>query len=565
MTPSTPRRHRVLICSNVYPPDFVGGAELIAHQYAKCLARLGHEVLVFAGDTRSRCARHHTTWRDVYEGVRVVRVRLNHQDFSPDFSNFSHPDLDRDFTALVDEFRPTVVHCHNLTGLSAGVLHSARALQLSTIVTLHDHWGFCYRNTLMKNPGEICLDYRRCAECRPSISDGADRGIPIRLRNDFLAMELDLADLLISPSRYLADRYVQAGFAVEQIEVIPYGIDVVRFAALQGRSVPTRLRFAFVGHFGAHKGLHVLAEALTHLREMRDRFELFLVGEGELLSVMRQHVIDHGWEKTVVFPGKVDNAEIETVYRRTDVLLLPSIWPENQPVSITEAMAAGIPVVASRIGGIPELVDNGHTGFLVQAGDPEELATKMEAFIRNPDLVRELGAKAAERIAGNTFERRVTEYVSRYDAVRPGVRPARVDPLIVVCLGRHFSRACSAAIEALSLGGMRPRFVMREWIDGEQLARAALIWVVDEEVEVQEVIAASARGAALLVPAACPELRRVCVEGNCGLYYGDEYEAAACLELLLGHRRTREALGGNAVRQAARTQPARGTMGSRLQ
>src|SRR4030095_4467041 len=111
--------------------------------------------------------------------------------------------------------------------------------------------------------------------------------------------------------------------------------------------------------------LHVLAEALTHLREMRDRFELFLVGEGELLSVMRQHVIDHGWEETGVFPGKVDNAEIETVYRRTDVLLLPSIWPENQPVSITEAMAAGIPVVASRIGGIPAVLADGGTGFLV--------------------------------------------------------------------------------------------------------------------------------------------------------------------------------------------------------
>ena len=102
--------------------------------------------------------------------------------------------------------RPTAVHCHNLVGLSGGVLHTARARGVPTVVTLHDHWGFCHRNTLIVRPGEICADYRRCAECLPFVSDGADRRIPIRARNDFLAVELGLADLLVSPSRYLADR-----------------------------------------------------------------------------------------------------------------------------------------------------------------------------------------------------------------------------------------------------------------------------------------------------------------------------------------------------------------------
>jgi glycosyltransferase involved in cell wall biosynthesis len=542
-------RQRVLICSNVYPPHFVGGAELVAHQYARCLVKLGHRVLVFAGDTRSR-RRRHATWRDSYDGVSVVRTSLTGEDFSPEFVSFSHPDLDRQFVALLDEFRPTVVHCHNLIGLSAGVLHSARARRVPTVVTLHDHWGFCHRNTLIKRPGEICADYRRCAECLPLVSDGADRRIPIRARNDLLAVELGGADLLVSPSRYLADRYLEAGFAPERLATIWYGVDVARFGRLRERPRSSRARFAFVGYFGEHKGLRVILAALAQLGDVKGRFELSLVGEGELHAEMRQRVSEDGWDEWVRLPGKVDNARIETVYRDADVLLLPSIWPENQPVSITEAMAAGMTVVASRIGGIPELIDDGVTGFLVDPDDAGQLAAVMRAFIEDPGLARAHGARAAERMAENTVERRVGEYVDRYEAIGSGSTPG-ADPdgaPLVVCIGRRFSPACAAAVTALSHAAGELRFVMPEWIDDALIARAALVWVVDEEVEARRIAAMASRGLPLLVPAASADLRRLCVDGNCGLHYGDEHEAVACLEFLMANLSTRNALGRNAAR-----------------
>lgn len=542
---------RILICSSFYPPDFVGGAELIAHQYARCLARLGHEVLVFAGSTRSFRGRH-ATRRSSYDGVSVVRVRLNHEDFSPDFVNFAHPDIDRYCAALIDDFQPTVVHCHNLIGLSAGILRVARARGLRTIITLHDHWGFCYRNTLMKKPGEICSDYARCAECLPFVGDGRARGLPIRMRNDFLAIQLGAADFLVSPSRYLADTYIQAGFSPERVRVIPYGIDLSRFAPLQQRREPTRLRFTFVGYFGWHKGVDTLVKALNYLTDMRGRFEMSLVGEGELLAATRQYVTDHNWEEFVRLPGKVDHAKIETVYRETDVLLLPSIWPENQPVSITEAMAAGIPVIVSRIGGTPELVEDGCTGFLIEPGNPLQLAEKIKLFIENRMLVREFGSRAAQLIAGNTVESRIAEYVALYDAARPVSDPRPASGLIVVCVGKRFSRTCSLAMEALRLNGEEPlpRFMMREWIDDDLLASASLVWVVDSEVGIGDVVALAAGGAPLLVPATSHALRQLCIERNCGLYYGDEYEAAVCLEFLLRNSSIREALGRNAIRAA---------------
>jgi hypothetical protein len=380
----------------------------------------------------------------------------------------------------------------------------------------------------------------------PFISDGTDRRIPIRLRNDFVALELGLADLLVSPSRYLADGYLRAGFSAAQLDVIPYGIDVARFAPLRNRAVPVRPRFTFVGHFGEHKGLRILCRALAHLENARDRFDLFLVGEGQLLPAIRQEVIERGWERSVHFPGRVDHAGIDAVYRQTDVLVLPSIWPENQPVSITEAMAAGIPVIASRIGGIPEMVEDGATGFLIEAGEPAPLAAAMARFIDNPALVRDLGDAAADRIADNTVDRRVEEYIARYSAIRPAPEPRSAPVPLVACVGNRFSPICAAAVDILSRKSGAPRFVMREWIDDELLSTADVIWVVDDDVAAQEALLGT--GAPLLVPAGAAALQRLCVEANCGLYYSDPEQAVACLEFLLQNGPTREALGHNASR-----------------
>src|SRR5208337_832744 len=116
----------------------------------------------------------------------------------------------------------------------------------------------------------------------------------------------------------------------------------------------------FIGYLGEHKGVHVLINALRRIDKRR--MTLNIAGDGALMDTYRQQVRSLGLEDTVKFWGKV--ADIERIYAQTDVLILPSIWPENQPLTIIEAMSSGIPVIASDIGGIPELVDDGIDGYL---------------------------------------------------------------------------------------------------------------------------------------------------------------------------------------------------------
>lgn len=402
---------RILICSNVYPPKFIGGAELIAHYQAKELQRLGHAVQIFCGECTDSGARY-TLRVDEHEGLPVSRIRLQPEDYSQELANFSHKQVEKHFDAVLDAFEPDVAHFHNLSGLSAGIIGVARRRGIRTIITLHDYWGFCHKNTLIKVGDQICTDFSRCRECMTFIREGS-KLIPISMRRDFLAYEFDSVDLFVSPSEYLAMRYVEAGFPVQKMRVIWNGVDVERFSVIKKSVQSNGIRFTLIGYFGHHKGIDVLLDAVE-LLVPKYSFRLNLVGEGELKNHLQQRVERSGLQNVVRFWGKVENSRIEEVFAETDVLILPSIWPENQPVSITEAMASRTPVIATAIGGIPELIIDGYSGFLFKRGASGELAIKMREFMDRPDTVQLFGERAFEIISRHSFHRQVGQICELY-------------------------------------------------------------------------------------------------------------------------------------------------------
>jgi glycosyltransferase involved in cell wall biosynthesis len=401
----------IVFCSNAYPPRFIGGAELIAHHQARILRESGHRVAVFAGDG-SRGGGGYELTQDRYDGLDVYRVRLGVEDYDSRLVNFVNSGVEERFQAVLAERRPDVVHFHNLIGLSAGLIRMARAAGAATVLTVHDHWGFCYRNTLIRDDGNICDDFRECAKCQPFVQDRSGARIPIRLRNDFLAHQFDLLDFLISPSTYLAAAYIRAGVAESKVRVVWYGFDVPRFRDLQRTPMETRTRFTFLGYLGHHKGVATFLDAAARVRDT-SRIRLNIVGEGDLGEKLREKTKAYGLESAVRFWGKVDNSDVETVLRETDVLVLPSIWPENQPISIIEAMCSGIPVVASRMGGIPEMVEDGKSGHLFTAGDPDDLASKLQWFLDHADAIPTMGERGRALIGERTLTNQVAQ-LERY-------------------------------------------------------------------------------------------------------------------------------------------------------
>ena len=402
----------LLLCSNAYPPRFIGGAELIAHQHALTLAQAGYRVLVFAGDGLVSSTPY-SVQEDTLDGIPIFRVHLGADNYAPDRVNFHNNRVDEAFSQLMERYTPTVVHLHNIIGLSLGIIGRAKRYKSAVVTTLHDHWGFCFKNTIIKRDSEICKDFTSCRECMATIPDGTDRKLPIRMRTDYLAYRLNQVDRFISPSRYLARSYLKAGIPLHKMRVIWNGVDVRRFSNVEKSPRNGRVRFTFIGHFGAHKGIPTLLAALPYLGNP-NRYRINLVGEGPLRESLETWAGGQPFSSSIHFWGKVGHQEIESVFRETDVLVLPSIWPENQPVSITEALATGTPVIASDLGGIPELIQDGDQGYLFPAGDAIALADRMRRFLDDPSAIYRLGASGLERIQCCTFGNQVGKIIQIY-------------------------------------------------------------------------------------------------------------------------------------------------------
>lgn len=197
-----------------------------------------------------------------------------------------------------------------------------------------------------------------------------------------------------SERRYL----VRLGVARDRIAVIPNGVDTTEFASFAPRSSGDgQVRLLFAGRcYPEQKGLAVLMKALASLRDVPG-LSLRVVGEdwgGH--SVVRSFARTLGLEDRVVLVGRVDRASLLEEFRRADVFVLPSLF-DSFPIAILEAMAAALPVVATRVGGVPDVVEDGQSGLLVPPGEPAALAEGLRLLAREPGTRRAMGRRGQER------------------------------------------------------------------------------------------------------------------------------------------------------------------------
>lgn len=540
------KKKKILICSNAYPPHFIGGAELSAHNMAEVFKKRGYDILVLAGSVNDKKKRYSVNTR-VYRGIRVFRVNLHSRDFSPDYFNFYHKEVETLFNDLLDRFSPDVIHFHNITGLSVGLVHIAKHRKIKTVLTLHDYWGICQKNTLLKQDGGICNDISECKACMSTMSGIRWKNLPSGMRNDFIFYQIQAVDTIICASRYVANKYVEAGIDEKKICVIPYGINIEKFSKIPSNKVKSRVRFSYVGHLGRHKGLHVLVDALALLKE-KDRIQINIVGEGELRDELKSKIKSMGWDKSVRFWGKVDSHKIERVYRKTDVLLVPSIWPECFGIIIIEAMASGIPVIASRIGGIPEIVEDGKTGYLIEAGNAEELANKMSEFIKEPSKISLLGGNGFKNVLAFSSENQANKSEEIYIKDQSVLSNTFQDYTLILCLGKEMHHECTDALHNLRNREDRLLVFMADWVEDNLIQTAKVLWVVDDTINPDDISVGLRNKLPLLVPKTNKYLKSFCIKNNCGLFYTDSIEAQACLQYLLDNEDVRSALGINAFR-----------------
>ena len=410
---------RIALVANAYPPFFVGGAEIAAHRQAVELVRRGHTVSAFCAWANGALPAYEVTQHTV-DGVAVTRVNVPEARFTPE-RGFANAVVDALFARFLEQEAPEVVHVHNLPGLSLGVMDVAEAAGAPIMATFHDHWGFCLRNILVR-PGDtaVCPDWSGCEACLPE-ADLEGMALPTFMRTNLVRLKLHKATRFHFPSRYLMSAYGEALFDTARAVQQSYGIQSQWFEGETARPAAGVVKVAFVGYLGWHKGPDVLLDALEQL-EARGRLQAFqveLYGDGVAAGDIQKRIAARTWEGRVTLVGKRAAPAMMAVYRDADLMVNCSRWPENEPLTLLEALASGTPVIATAMGGNIELVREGVNGWLTPAGDPRALADRLAALADRPEVLADMREDTRASVADRTLGAYADFAEASYTQLRP--------------------------------------------------------------------------------------------------------------------------------------------------
>ncbi|MFQ6102748.1 MAG: glycosyltransferase [Candidatus Glassbacteria bacterium] len=197
-------------------------------------------------------------------------------------------------------------------------------------------------------------------------------------------------------NRNLLGEYTD-GAGLEKIHVIRVGIDIDKFPFRHPSGKTNGLSVLSVARLDMDKGLDYLIRAVAGLQGKIEGLSLTLVGDGPARGYLEQLTGELGVRSKVHFAGALEHDEVVKEYRKADAFVLPSFW-EGIPVVLIEAMASGVPVVATRITGIPELISDGQNGILVRAGESEALASALLTLYENPSLRERFSLSSRKKV-----------------------------------------------------------------------------------------------------------------------------------------------------------------------
>ena len=425
-------RVRILMLSNLYPPFVEGGAEILAGNIAAGLERLGHEVLVLTSSHGLRHGgREGNVWRTLllappahFDRRRLFWLQLD-QPYNY-YRRYHRRSNAQELRRVVEESRPDVLYIWEIAGTGVNSLLGVLAdLQVPIVFHL----------------GSYLLLYARSPQTEHSV-------LRTRWLKQWLIGTLSTPSWtsLIAVSAAVKEQYVQAGFDPDLIEVIYNGIDP-RFleqgqlnAPVGRHTAEEPLRLLYVGRLRAEKGILIALQALALLMSEQSGtgvqaplLRLDVIGDGNdaYPSELERFVHEQHLSEAVHFHGRIPQDELIARYDCSDLLLVPSLWREPFGLVVVEAMARGLPVIASDVGGPVEILTHGVDGLLVEPGNERELAAAIGLLMHDRAKRAQLG-----RAARDTVERRFT--------IEENVKRVEQHLLLAVQAGRNGAQQVSS-------------------------------------------------------------------------------------------------------------------------
>lgn len=417
----------IALCLHGYFPDQFFGTAVYARQLAQALQRRGNRVVIVVPrfDTSLDHPRlSEPEWLCGLEIRRILRPGMRGMRDTFDDPRLT-PLLRETFSAV----QADIIHFAHFLGLGTALFAAAKALGLPIFATLTDFHGFCHRGTLLNSWGGTCEGPNRwrtnCVSCglrdyadeqphswtlaylsswfaRPTsaivlpllagmLPERSSQDIrAIRQRPDQLFEEFTSIRAAIAPTHHLYNAYRGRGFAMP-MEVQSFGIDADRGGKPTRPS--DRLRVGFIGQIAKHKGSHILLAAARHLPVGHVAIRIW--GDMDRNPPYAASLRSAAWGLDVAFPGPLALEDIDAALRETDVLVLPSLWAENAPLVLLQALATHTPCLVSDQPGMTEFVQNGVNGHAFPTGNARALAAHIRRLADDKTYLARLTAETA--------------------------------------------------------------------------------------------------------------------------------------------------------------------------
>ncbi len=392
---------RILHINKIH--HMLGGSEVVYFTTADVLQKHGHQSIFFSirhpRNLPAETERYFTPFIDLdTQGglLNYIKASLNV------FYSFK---TRRCLSDLLDDSRVDIAHIHNIhRQMSPSILFELKRRKIPVVMTLHEYKMVCPSFNLLfhEKPCEACAGERyfntvrlRCI--KDSLFRSALACAEMYLHHKILDIYKNV-DVFISPSQFLKDKHREMGFKKEIVH-LPNCIDVQKFERFRlGKKDFRNEEIVTIVYFGRlyyGKGLYTLLDAVKRLSDRYKKKEIIvkIIGDGPLRKDLERRVNAEGVKNIKIY-GFLRGEGLFHEIKDALTVVLPSECYENNPLQVIESFAMGIPVVGARIGGIPELIKDYETGLTHESGNPEDLCSKIEYMINNPDRAIEMGNKA---------------------------------------------------------------------------------------------------------------------------------------------------------------------------
>jgi glycosyltransferase involved in cell wall biosynthesis len=393
---------RVLFLNNYF--YLRGGSERVLFEEMRMLKEAGHEIAVYSRANRQNEASEYDRYfpSDIDTEKAKISLRTLRTVKELIYSTSAKEGIKK----LVEQFKPDVAHAHNIYGrLSLSVLDGLKEKQVPTVLTLHDYKLLC-PSYLMLNHGEIC---ERCkgkkfrnafyTKCHKN-SYAASATYAFESWFDHRFGKYDSVRTFISPSRFLREKAIDFGWDADRIEFLP---NFIHTKEIPISNTPGTY-LLYLGRLSPEKGITTLLKAFTILyppqispKVDNMNISLMIVGNGPLRRELEGAFARN--DGRIRFGGYLSGKLLQDAIASARAVVMPSDCYENAPLSLIEAFAYGKPVIGARIGGIPEMIDDGVNGLLFEPGNMEDLKDKLALAMNLSDVkIRKMGKAAREKV-----------------------------------------------------------------------------------------------------------------------------------------------------------------------